>query len=163
MRNFFSAIVVIALLSLTVSCGKFGKHGGASSKGQTTAKAPVHGGDSVANLNQLPDVAQDYIKKRLSDKDIARVGSDNDEIKVWLTTGEILEFDLDGKIKKIECPGGVPESIVEERILQDVKSIDPKASIVKIEVENDGDYEVKLDTGKEVTYDANCKRIGIDE
>ena len=163
MRNIINAFMVIIFLSLFVSCtigGKQGKDG--ASNEQPSANVPVRG-DKTVNLDLLPQVTKNYIDKYLSDKEIAKVIAEEDELKVWFSTGEQLEFDLDGNIKKIESPIGVSASVIDERILQDIKSIDPNLTIVRIEMENNGDFDVKLDNGKEITYDANYKRIGFDD
>ena len=89
--------------------------------------------------------------------------SDEDDVKVWLGTGEQLKFDLDGNFKEIECLSGLPASVINERIINDVKSINPKAYIVKIDKDSNGDFDVKLDIGVEIKYDSNFNRIAVDK
>ena len=167
MRNLISVVVAIALLSLVASCGKIGKIGkpvdNEASNMHASTKVSVYGSDSVANVDKLPDLAKTYINNYMSNKEIARVIADDDKFQVRFSTGEILEFDIDGNIKEIESPAGMPQSVVDNRILEDVRAIDPEATIVKIEIENDGDCELKLDNGKTIIYDANCKRMSVDD
>ncbi|MBR5639827.1 MAG: PepSY-like domain-containing protein [Muribaculaceae bacterium] len=164
MRNIFNIIVLVALLPLIVSCDYIGKlkKNATTSKVQTTANSPKNGNDSIG-ITKLPKISKDYIEKYLPDKEIARVIAADDEFKVWLSTGEQLEFDLDGGIQEIECAAGIPESVIDERVLQDVRLIDSHAPIVKIEKKSNGDYEVKLNNGMEIEYDASYKRMGIDD
>ena len=161
MRNIFNAVVVITLLTLAMSC----KHvNDVPSNEQTSViNAPVHGGDSIANLDKLPEVTIKYLDKYLPGYEIVRVIADNHDIRVWLRTGELLEFDMDGYIREIECPAGIPASVIDERILNDVKSIDPEANIVEIDKDSFGGYDVKLDNGMDINYDVNCKRTGTDD
>lgn len=165
MRNIFNTVVAIALLSLAVSCNIGGNQGNdVPSNEQTSAiNAPVHGGDSVPNLDKLPQVTKNYLDKYLPGYEIVRVIADNDDINVWLRTGEVLTFDIDGYIKEIECASGIPASVIDERILKDVKSIDPQANIVEIDKDTFGGYDVKLDNGMDINYDINCKRTGTDD
>ena len=160
MKNIINAVVVIALMSLVMSCKIGGKQGdNEMSNGQTAATALS---EKPVNIDQLPQQAKDFINKCLPGKEIVRVIADDDDIKVWLSTSEQLEFDLDGNIKEIECAAGIPASAIDERLMRDVASIDPKATIVKIDKDSFGEYEVKLDNGMEINYDANFKRLGFD-
>lgn len=163
MRNLFNVIVTIGLLSLVLSCNNGAKqeNAGAGNE-QNYANAQVGGKDPV-NLELLPKAAKDYIDKYLGDKEIIRVKAYEDDVRAWLGSGEQLKFDLDGNFKELECASGIHASIIDERIINDVKSIDHKATIVKIEKDSFGDFEVKLDNGMEVKYDANYHRIGLDD
>lgn len=162
MRNIIKVIVVIASLSLFVSCDFIGKlkNSNEASKEQTMHNATVDDGELAASIGQLPKSAKDYIDKFMHDKEIARVKAEEEEFDVWFTTGEQMEFDLDGNIKEIECAAGIPESVVDERVLNDVKSIDSEHYVVKIKKKSNGDYEVRLNNGMEIVYDASYNRIG---
>ncbi len=157
MRNIINLIVVIASLSLVVSCDYIKKQG--NNVESTNRPAKVNRIDNSVNVDQLPQAAKDYINKFLPGKDIVRVKVDEDEFEVWLSTGEQLEFDLNGKIKEIEFAAGLPSSVIDERVAQDVKLIDAKAYIVEIDQKPNGDFDVKLNNGKKISYDADYKRI----
>jgi hypothetical protein len=161
MKNIVNVIVMIALLSFVVSCNNGGKqeYDGTENE-QISAYSSVR---TPVNLDALPKVAKDYLDKYLPDKEIVRVKSDEDDVKVWLGTGEQLKFDLDGNFKEIECLSGLPASVINERIINDVKSINPKAYIVKIDKDSNGDFDVKLDIGVEIKYDSNFNRIAVDK
>ena len=161
MRYIINLIVVIASLSLVVSFDYFKKQGNKEVSNHSTAA--VNRSESSVNVDQLPQEARNYIFKHMQGKEIARVKAEEDEFKVWLSTGEQLEFDIDGNIKEIECPAGITESEIDERVLRDVKTIDSQAVIVKIEQKTNGDFDVKLNNGMEIEYDANFKRIGIED
>lgn len=160
MKSIINVCVVAVLLALALSCSNGGKQAG-NQAGNAVAVAA--GTASPVNTDQLPKEAKDYIDKYLPGSEIVRVVADDDDVKVWLRSGELLEFDIEGKIKEIECATGVPASAIDERILKDVKSSDPQANIVEIDKDGYGGYEVKLDNGKDISYDANCKRIGLDD
>lgn len=163
MRSILKAIVVIAFLSLFVSCDFIGKQGNRAINGQTAANSSVRADDPPVNLEQLPKPAKEYIDKYLPGHEIIRVRAYEDNVRAWLGTGEILKFDVDGHFKEIECASGIPASAIDERIINDVKSIDPDASIVKIDKDSYGDFEVKLDNGMHINYDANFKRTKFDD
>lgn len=160
MKSIINVGVVAVLLALALSCSNGGKQAGNQAG---NAGAVAAGTASPVNTDQLPKEAKDYIDKYLPGSEIVRVVADDDDVKVWLRSGELLEFDIEGKIKEIECATGVPASAIDERILKDVKLSDPQANIVEIDKDGYGGYEVKLDNGKDISYDANCKRIGLDD
>lgn len=161
MRNIINLVLVIASLSLVVSCDFIKKQ--SNNEVSTNRTTTVNRTDNPVNVDQLPQEARNYIIKYMQEKEIARVKAEEDEFKVWLSTGEQLEFDIDGNIKEIECPAGIAESVIDERVLRDVKTIDSQAFIVKIEHKANGDFDVKLNSGMEIEYDANYKRIGIED
>lgn len=173
MRNkVFNTIVITALMVLAVACNKGdGKNQAAvnnapapqSGQVQAPAQAPVYADDDhVVQANNLPQNAQDYVNEYFSGKTIANVIADSDDYNVILQTGERLEFDMSGEIKEIECYPEVPANVIDNRILNDVRSIDPRAKIVKIERKYGG-YEVKLNTGLEINYDPGFQRMGYDD
>ncbi len=161
MRNIFNVFLLIAFLSFVTSCDFIRKQGNNVTNEQ--AKVPPRSVDKSRNVDNLHPDAKKYIDDFLPGHEIARVIVYDSEYKVWLTTGELLEFNLEGEIQEIESASGVPESVIDARVLEDVKSIDPQATIVKIEKKSDGGYEVKLDTGKEILYDVGYQKVGFDE
>lgn len=161
MRNIINVILLTAFLSFAASCDFIRKQGNNVTNEQPNF--PSRTVDKSNNVENLHPDAQKYINDYLPDHEIARVIVYDNEFKVWLTTGELLNFSLDGDIRQIESAAGVPESVIDEQVLNDVKSIDSQASVVKFEKKGDGGYEVKLDNGKEIIYDVGYQRIGLDE
>lgn len=161
MRNIFKVFLVIALLSFVTSCD-FIKKQNKNVTSDAHANAPAQN-EKPTNVENLHPNAKKFINDLLPGYEIARVIVDDDEFKVWLTTGEMLDFDLDGGVKEIESAAGIPEAVIDEHILKDVKSLDPDASIVRIDKKSDGGFDVKLNTGKEIVYDAGYNRIGIND
>lgn len=168
-KKIFFAFVLTSLMAIAVSCN----NGGGNQVNNTTAApsgqvpaapAPVNGDDDrVVSASQLPQSAQDYINKFLPGKTIANVVADDDDINVTMQSGERLEFDLGGNIKKIEAYPELPAAVIDKRIVSDVKTIDPQAKIVKIDRNDYGGFEVKLSNGMEINYDASCQRLGFDD
>lgn len=168
MKNrFFASIAFASLMLIAVSCNNGGGNqvnNAAPAPNGQVAPAPVNGGDDhVVSTGQLPQNAQDYINKYLPGKTVASVVADNDDYNVIMQSGERLEFDLGGNIKDIEAYPEVPAAVIDERIISDVKTIDPQAKIVKIERNGYGGFEVKLSNGMEINYDVNCQRLGFDD
>ncbi len=164
MRNIISTFMIVTLLSLVVSCNNGGQEGnnGASNE-QTASNAPARDAKATVDIEKLPQLAKDFINNKLPGKDIVRMKVEEDDVEVWLNSGEKLEFDTDGNIKEIECLSGLSASVVGQRIIDDVKSIKPEAYVVKIDKDSYGEYEVTLDNGMEIKYDPNFKRLGIDD
>ncbi len=164
MRNAFKVIALTSLLLLVVSCDNVKNQGEKGlNNGQPAAAVSPSNDDNAADMAQLPQTAQEYIDKYLPGSELVRVMADDDDVKAWLRNGVVLEFDLDGNIREIECMSGIPASVIDQRIINDVKSIEPKASIIKIDKNGYGDFEVKLSNGLEINYDANCRRVGYDD
>jgi len=154
MKYIISIIVMTLFVTVAVSCNKTANHQHIqASKNNDTKEIPA---DSL--VQNLPQLAKDFIKEFLLEKEVARVSSNESCYIVWLSSGEKMEFDLQGNFKEIEAPGGVPDTVVDERIIKDVKALNPNIFIMRMEKNSYG-YVVKLSNGSEVKYDANCQRM----
>ncbi|MBR6489689.1 MAG: PepSY-like domain-containing protein [Muribaculaceae bacterium] len=158
-NNVFFAIVMVAFLALSTACnrGNDTQDSSAGSGNSASAASVYTDDDRAVGIDQLPQKAQDYINNFFPGKTVANVRADDDEYDVFLQYGERLEFDMNGDIKEIECYPEIPSNVIDNRILNDVRSIDPQAKIVKIERKYGG-YEVKLNTGMELNYDPGFQK-----
>lgn len=172
MKNLFiNSVLTLALLTIAGACNNGSGNQPANTVNNPVQSAPqgaqqqvVNGDDDkVVDAASLPQSAQEYINKYLPGKQIANVTADNDDFNVLLNSGERLEFTTTGEIKEIECAAGVPASVVEPRVIEDVKTSNPQATIVKIEKSGNGGFEVKLNNGLKINYDANFNRLGYDD
>jgi len=178
MKSIFSSIVMISLLVFAVSCNNGNQQENSENSGSVVStEAPAQNGQPSAasqgdpqaqaanqsvDVANLPQVAQDFISQSFPGKEIAKIVADDDDYTVMLKSGEKLEFDTMGNIEEIEAYSGVPVTAIDNRIVDDVKTIDPQAVIVKLECNSNGGYEVNLNNGKEIKYSADCKRLMVE-
>ena len=119
--------------------------------------------DQVITYDQLPEVAQTFLKQYFADKVPLVVTVDWDDYAIRYSSGEKVEFDKQGNWKDIECYNGkVPAAAVPEQISTYVTSTFPGKSIIKIE-RHRSVYEVKLNNGMEIEFNRNFQVIDIDD
>ena len=156
------ACAAMCCAAIFVSCNQ-GQNGQQSSSALTqqeqtltrpdSAALAVAGDDAKkANLDQLPKAAKAVLEKTFAGKEVARVSSDNDDFTVYYNTGE-----------KVEFAGGVPASLVPEKIKTAVEAAFAGATIVKLDKNDDGGYEVKLNNGKEIDFDSAFKQLKVSD
>ncbi|MBQ9465544.1 MAG: PepSY-like domain-containing protein [Muribaculaceae bacterium] len=119
--------------------------------------------DQVITFNQLPAVAQTFLKQHFADKMPLIVTVDWDDYTVMYDSGEKVEFDKQGNWKDIDCRSSlVPAALIPAQIKTHVNATFPGTSILKLERNRSG-YEVKLNNGLEVEYNRAFQVIGIDD
>lgn len=167
------ACAAMCCAAIFVACNQ-GQNGQQSSSALTqqeqtltrpdSAAMAVAGDDAKkANLDQLPKAAKAVLEKTFAGKEVARVSSDNDDFTVYYNTGEKVEFDKQGGFKEVEFAGGVPASLVPEKIKTAVEAAFAGATIVKLDKNDDGGYEVKLNNGKEIDFDSAFKQLKVSD
>jgi len=122
--------------------------------------------DKPIKVEQMPQRAQQFIKKHFSGSSIALAKMESDFLSksydVIFTNGNKAEFDKKGEWKEIDCKySQVPSAIIPAAIQNYVKKQYPNTKILKIEKDNRS-YEVKLSNGWEVKFDKNFNVIDID-
>lgn len=131
-----------------------------------TIFTPMRADDKAISVKELPATAQQFIRKHFSKQQVAIVTMDKDFLDksydVHFANGVSIEFDKAGKWTEVDCKTSkVPDAIIPMRILKYVRATYPNNKIVKIE--NDGkEYEVKLQTDVELTFDKAFKLIDVD-
>lgn len=128
--------------------------------------AAVAGNDKPISVAQLPVAAQQVIKKYFGSNKVALAKMDTEFLgktyDVIFTNGEKLEFNRKGEWTEIDCKGSaVPRNLVPAKIASYVRSNYPGTRIVKIE-KDDGNYDVKLSSGIEVTFNKKFQVTDID-
>lgn len=125
--------------------------------------------DRPIQMNQLPQAAQEFIKKNFSGVKVALAKMESDffdkSYEVIFTNGNKVEFDRNGKWDKIECKyTEVPASAIPEFIKKYVSENYPDVKVWKIEYERKrGKYEVKLSNRWELKFDKNGTLLDIDK
>lgn len=122
--------------------------------------------DKLIKVEQMPQRAQQFIKKHFSDSSIALAKMESDFLSksydIIFTNGNKAEFDKKGEWKEIDCKySQVPSAIIPVAIHNYVKKQYPNTKILKIEKDNRS-YEIKLSNGWEVKFDKNFNVIDID-
>ncbi|MCI6857029.1 MAG: PepSY-like domain-containing protein [Bacteroidales bacterium] len=123
------------------------------------------GNDRPAQLTDLPNAAQVFVKKHFTAEKPVLVTIDKEvtgnTYEVNFSSGNSVDFDRRGEWKEVECRPEVPAAIVPTQILKLVQNNYPEAKIIKIDRDKRG-YEVELSTRIELKFDKNCNLIEID-
>ena len=124
--------------------------------------------DRPIQVSQLPQVAQEFIKKNFSGVKVALAKMESDffdkSYEVIFTNGNKVEFDRNGKWDKIECKyTEVPVSAIPEFIKKYVSENYPDVKVWKLEYkEKKRKYEVKLSNRWELEFDNKGNLLDID-
>lgn len=122
--------------------------------------------DKPVKIEQLPQLAQQFIKTHFGDSKVAIAKMETDwfdkSYDIIFTDGNKLEFDKQGNWKEVNCKySAVPASVMPEQIQKYVTENYPGAQVLKIERDK-RDYEVKLSNKWELKFDLQFNLIDID-
>ncbi len=123
--------------------------------------------DRIIQTEQLPVVAQDFIKTYFPAEKINFVKEDKDFLElryeVSFASGSSVEFYKNGEWKDVDCKmSPLPAGICPEPIVTFVKDRYPDATINSIDRDKH-DYEIKLSNRLELTFDMNYNLIDMDD
>jgi hypothetical protein len=123
--------------------------------------------DRPVNVADMPQKAQQFIKKYFSQVGVTYATEDRDVIskdyEVMFADGTKVDFAANGEWTSVECKGkAVPAGIVPQQIEAYIKQNYPDAQIRKIDRDRT-DYEVSLSNRLELTFNKNFKLIEIDD
>ena len=128
----------------------------------TTASA---GNDKPIQVSQLPQTAQQFIKKYFGDRKVAFANEESDfrkSYEIAFTTGDKIEFDRKGEWTDIDCKySAVPAGIVPAQIVAYIAENYPDSQVVQIEKDSRS-TEVKLDNRMEIKFDKQYRVIEMD-
>ena len=128
----------------------------------TTASA---GNDKPIEVSQLPQTAQQFIKKYFGDRKVAFAKEESDfrkSYEIAFTTGDKIEFDRKGEWTDIDCKySAVPAGIVPAQIVAYIAENYPDSQVVQIEKDSRS-TEVKLDNRMEIKFDKQYRVIEMD-
>lgn len=122
--------------------------------------------DKPIQVSQLPQQAQQFMKLHFASSQVAMSKVETDlfykTYDVIFTDGNKLEFDKKGTWTEVNCKySAVPLNVIPTAILKYVTANYPKAKVTVLERDTK-DYEVKLSTGLELTFDHRFNLIDID-
>lgn len=128
----------------------------------TTASA---GNDKPIQVSQLPQTAQQFIKKYFGDRKVAFAKEESDfrkSYEIAFTTGDKIEFARKGEWTDIDCKySAVPAGIVPAQIVAYIAENYPDSQVVQIEKDSRS-TEVKLDNRMEIKFDKQYRVIEMD-
>ena len=128
----------------------------------TTASA---GNDKPIQVSQLPQTAQQFIKKYFADRKVAFATEESDfrkSYEIAFKNGDKIEFDRKGEWTDIDCQySAVPTGIIPAPIAKYVADNYPDNKIVQIERDTRS-TEVKLDNRMEIKFDKQHRVIEMD-
>lgn len=122
--------------------------------------------DKPIQITQMPQAAQQFIKKHFADNKVALAKMESDffykSYEVIFTNGNKVEFDKKGEWTEVDCKyGSVPGAVIPNAIKKYVSANYPDTKILKIEHDNK-DYEIKLSNRIELKFDLKFNLIDID-
>lgn len=123
--------------------------------------------DRPITLKEMPKQAQEFISKYFPNAPIALTKMETDVFEknydVIFTNGDKIEFDRKGNWTKIKCKySHVPDAVIPSAIRDYIKSNYPNVKVLKIEIDDDKEYEVELSNGWEIEFNKQFKPIDID-
>lgn len=130
-----------------------------------TAKASD---DKPITFEQLPQLAQEFVKKYFADRTPSLVTVDQEmagkSYDVIFSNGDDIEFDRKGVWTSIESRNAaVPDAVVPKQILDYVNNNYKDAAIRKIDKEERGAYEVELSNGLDLKFNSSFKLVEVDD
>lgn len=116
---------------------------------------------SRISVADLPKPAQTLLTKYFANVKVQKVEKDwdNGNVTYEVEMSDNTEIEFDAKGKWTEVSGKVPMGLIPKQIVNSVKNDYDNQRIVKIERERNGDYEVELSNGNEITYNKAFKVI----
>ena len=125
------------------------------------------GNDRIITVGELPAASQQFISTCFKEVEVsyAKVAEEwfDKEYKVVFVDGSKVEFVRSGAWKEIDCKyGEVPAGAVSAPIRDCVAARFPGRRIICIERDRRS-YDVKLDNGLELEFDADFRLVDIDD
>lgn len=132
----------------------------------TVSATALADNDRPVNVNQLPQTAQQVIKKQFAGSKIALAKQETDmfgkSFDVIFTNGNKIEFDRNGNWTDIDCKhSAVPSALIPSQIRNYVNKSYNGQKVIQIERDRKT-YEVKLSGGIELTFNKQFRLIDID-
>lgn len=119
------------------------------------------------NESRLPDAAQEFISQYFSGESVVYAEKDRDDrvvsYNVRLSDGTEIEFDEDGVWTSVDCQlSQVPDGIVPSQILSHLQTYVPGGAKVFSIEKKWGGYEIGIQDGRDLIYDADGQFVRED-
>lgn len=116
----------------------------------------------VITFDALPQAAKATITQFVNTEDILLVTQEGygrwADYEVRTTDQSDWEFDAKGTLENVEIKTGVPDALIPEIVLHQVRSSYPNAIIIEYNIDRH-DQEVKLNNGIELTFSLSGKLL----
>ena len=103
------------------------------------------------SVGELPASAQVFLKEFYEDRDVSYVELEDEEFKVGLNFGGVIEFDKHGRWLEIKDRMGIPLEVLPLLAREYLEENYRDIKVLNIEKENQN-YEVKLKNGTELLF-----------
>ena len=125
------------------------------------------GNDRIITVGELPAASQQFISTCFKEVEVSYAKVDEEwfdkEYKVVFVDGSKIEFVRSGAWKEVDCKyGEVPAGVVPAPIRDCVATRFSDRRIVSIERDRRS-YDVKLDNGLDLEFDADFRLVDIDD
>ena len=122
--------------------------------------------DKPVKVTDLPQTAQQFISDHFSGHKVAMAKMDSElfekSYEVIFTNGDKVEFDGKGNWTELKCKySQVPVRLIPQAIKKYVNENYPSAKVIEMERDR-SEYDVKLSTGLEITFNKKFQVIDID-
>ena len=126
----------------------------------------VASNDKPIEVSQLPQAAQQILKKDFGKMKVALAkmesGLFDTSYDIIFTNGDKVEFDGKGNWTELKCKNSqVPVRLIPQAIKKYVNENYPSAKVIEMERDR-SEYDVKLSTGLEITFNKKFQVIDID-
>ena len=123
--------------------------------------------ERVIKYDELPLKARNFIKEHFPNEQPSNIMEDRElshtEYMVAMASGMKIEFDADGQWTEVDCRyTSVPRDVVPDKITEYIKKHHPAGKVVEIQRDKNK-WEVKLNSGLELTFDSSFRLIEIDD
>lgn len=124
-------------------------------------------GDFPIEAQQLPQAARDFIGQHFDNREISFAKVDRElldtDYKAVLVNGDKIKFNGRGQWVEIDCSySHVPQQVIPAEINSQIEKRFPGAAVLEIK-RLLRRYEVELDNGLELLFDAGYRLVEIDD
>src|SRR5690606_38435447 len=133
-----------------------------------TSAATAQAQHKIITLEQLPQAAQNVIKRHFDAQKVSYIKEDSNfmsgnDYEVKFNDGKKVEFDSKGNWTEVDMDkSAIPPGIVPENIIAHVNKAFPNNSIVQIE-KSSRKYEVELSNGLDLHFNSKGEFVRIDD
>ena len=135
--------------------------------GVFAASSHIMDDERVIKYDELPLKARNFIKEHFPNEQPVNVMEDKEfthtEYMVAMASGTKIDFNADGEWTEVDCrERSVPKGVVPDKIDEYIKRHHPAGMVVEIQRERNK-WEVKLNSGLELTFDSSYRLTEIDD
>lgn len=116
----------------------------------------------VITFDALPQAAQTLLSNFATPEDVLLVTQEGNgrwaDYEVRMKDHSDWDFDAQGALESVEIRTGVPDALIPEVLLNQVRTFYPNAEIIEYNIDRH-DQEIKLNNGIELTFSLSGKLL----